>query len=170
MAFDDYSYELYNKYILIDPERDETDQNKVDLGNFVPQQVKKLHNGRVVENDITENVKLTENLVDQQSENTQHKFSELDVETEIEREEKIRLQKIEQDREKQEQMERDTQARLQEAQNLTTNKQSVEESEAMSQYEEDEVEYEIYYDSRDIQELLQVQKQNLFTDINESKK
>ena len=36
MNFDDYNYDLYNKYILIDPERDENDENKVDLGSFVP--------------------------------------------------------------------------------------------------------------------------------------
>ena len=36
MAFDDYNYDVFNKYILIDPERDEQDENKVDLGGFVP--------------------------------------------------------------------------------------------------------------------------------------
>ena len=41
MNFDDYNYDLYNKYILIDPERDENDDKKVDLGSFVPQTVKK---------------------------------------------------------------------------------------------------------------------------------
>ena len=40
MNFDDYNYDLYNKYILIDPERDETEEDKVDLGDFVPMQVK----------------------------------------------------------------------------------------------------------------------------------
>ena len=39
MIFDDYNYDLYNKYILIDPERDENDDKKVDLGEFVPQPV-----------------------------------------------------------------------------------------------------------------------------------
>lgn len=38
--FDDYNYESFNKYILIDPNRDETEEDKIDLGNFVPMPVK----------------------------------------------------------------------------------------------------------------------------------
>ena len=34
MMFDDYNYDLYNKYILIDPDRHEGDTDKVDLGDF----------------------------------------------------------------------------------------------------------------------------------------
>ena len=36
MGFDDYNYDKFNKYILIDPNRDETAEEKVDLGGFVP--------------------------------------------------------------------------------------------------------------------------------------
>jgi hypothetical protein len=39
MAFDDYNYDLFNKYILVDPNRDETAPDRVDLGGFVPQAV-----------------------------------------------------------------------------------------------------------------------------------
>ena len=40
--FDDYNYESFNKYILIDPNRDETEEYKIDLGKFVPMPVKIL--------------------------------------------------------------------------------------------------------------------------------
>jgi hypothetical protein len=40
MIFDDFNYESFNKYILVDPNRDETDDNKVPLGDFVPIPVK----------------------------------------------------------------------------------------------------------------------------------
>ena len=40
--FDDYNYESFNKYILIDPNRDETEEDKIDLGKFVPMPVKIL--------------------------------------------------------------------------------------------------------------------------------
>jgi len=36
MAFDDYNYSMYNKFLLIDPDRDEDDPDKVDLGDFMP--------------------------------------------------------------------------------------------------------------------------------------
>lgn len=36
MAFDDYNYSMYNKFLLIDPDRDEDDPDKVDLGEFMP--------------------------------------------------------------------------------------------------------------------------------------
>jgi hypothetical protein len=39
MSFDDYNYDQFNKYILVDPNRDETSPEKVDLGRFVPQTV-----------------------------------------------------------------------------------------------------------------------------------
>ena len=49
MGFDDFNYDLYNKYILIDPERDENDPSSIDLGGFVPQPApKKCKNGLVV--------------------------------------------------------------------------------------------------------------------------
>ena len=44
MTFDDYNYDVFNKYILIDPERDEQDENKVDLGGFVPTTILKGKN------------------------------------------------------------------------------------------------------------------------------
>ena len=31
-----YNYDIYNKFLLIDPNRDENDPDKVDLGEFVP--------------------------------------------------------------------------------------------------------------------------------------
>lgn len=40
MKFDDFNYDQFNKYILIDPKRDENEKNKVDLGSFVPMPVK----------------------------------------------------------------------------------------------------------------------------------
>ena len=39
MSFDDYNYDQFNKYILIDPNRDETAPDAVDLGKFVPQTI-----------------------------------------------------------------------------------------------------------------------------------
>ena len=39
MSFDDYNYDQFNKYILVDPNRDETAPDAVDLGGFVPQAV-----------------------------------------------------------------------------------------------------------------------------------
>ena len=37
MHFDDYNYTLYNKFLLVDPDRDEDDPNVLDLGEFKPQ-------------------------------------------------------------------------------------------------------------------------------------
>jgi hypothetical protein len=36
MNFDDYNYSMYNKFIMIDPNRDENDPKAIDLGGFVP--------------------------------------------------------------------------------------------------------------------------------------
>jgi hypothetical protein len=36
MSFDDYNYDQFNKYILVDPHRDETAADAVDLGGFIP--------------------------------------------------------------------------------------------------------------------------------------
>lgn len=36
MNFDDYNYSMYNKFLLIDPDRDEDDPDKIDLGDFKP--------------------------------------------------------------------------------------------------------------------------------------
>lgn len=55
MSFDDYNYDLFNKYILVDPNRDETAPDAVDLGGFVPQAVSikqsKKGSERVAEED-----------------------------------------------------------------------------------------------------------------------
>ena len=37
MNFDDYNYKQYNKFLLIDPDRDENDKDALDLGDFGPQ-------------------------------------------------------------------------------------------------------------------------------------
>jgi len=37
MYFDDYNYKQYNKFLLIDPDRDENDEDALDLGDFIPQ-------------------------------------------------------------------------------------------------------------------------------------
>ena len=58
MGFDDFNYDLYNKYILIDPERDENDPNSVDLGGFVPQAAQKNRNGKI--EDDAQSLPLTE--------------------------------------------------------------------------------------------------------------
>jgi len=39
MHFDDYNYKLYNKFLLIDPDRDEDDPKALCLGDFKPQPV-----------------------------------------------------------------------------------------------------------------------------------
>ena len=36
MNFDDYNYNMYNKFILIDPDQNENDPNAVGLGEFQP--------------------------------------------------------------------------------------------------------------------------------------
>ena len=36
MVFEDYNYEMYNKYILVDPEFNESDSNLPMPGGFVP--------------------------------------------------------------------------------------------------------------------------------------
>lgn len=62
MGFDDFNYDLYNKYILIDPERDENDPSSIDLGGFIPQPATKNKNGAVEEDDRS--LPLTEQQVD----------------------------------------------------------------------------------------------------------
>jgi hypothetical protein len=48
MRFEDYNYELYNKYILVDPTRDDNDD--VDLGDFMPMPVQKNKKGVPIKN------------------------------------------------------------------------------------------------------------------------
>ena len=36
MNFDDYNYSMYNKFLLVDPDRDEDDPEVIDLGDFKP--------------------------------------------------------------------------------------------------------------------------------------
>jgi len=36
MNFDDYNYSMFNKFLLIDPDRDEDDPEAIDLGDFKP--------------------------------------------------------------------------------------------------------------------------------------
>lgn len=64
MTFDDYNYDVFNKYILVDPERDEADENKVDLGGFVPQVILKGKNQNKLQNDTQSEAQLTEKNLD----------------------------------------------------------------------------------------------------------
>jgi len=47
MLFDDYNYDLYNKFILVDPDRadNQVDGQDDDLGDFVPLSVSKSKKG-----------------------------------------------------------------------------------------------------------------------------
>ena len=59
MFFDDFNYKQYNKFLLVDPDRDENDP--IDLGDFVPQppdQAKKELDGDLL-------AKLTESYIDE---------------------------------------------------------------------------------------------------------
>jgi hypothetical protein len=64
MNFDDYNYDQFNKFILVDPNRDETAEDAVDLGGFVPQTVsiksKKKGYEKTSVVDENENAPLTE--------------------------------------------------------------------------------------------------------------
>lgn len=82
MTFDDYNYDVFNKYILIDPERDEQDENKVDLGGFVPQVIIPGKNKKNLQIDSQSEAQLTEkNLEMQEYSEGNYGFRELDVET-----------------------------------------------------------------------------------------
>lgn len=52
----------------------------------------------------------------------------------------------------------------------TTNKNPSEIEEEQFDDDEDEIEYEVYYNSHDIRKTLQNQDKNLFQDINQSRK
>jgi len=62
MIFDDYNYDLYNKYILVDPHRGEPGEEAVDLGDFVPLQVNRTRKGDPIKqvNDDNQSLPLTE--------------------------------------------------------------------------------------------------------------
>ena len=90
MKFDDFNYEMYNKYILIDPERDENDPNAIDLGGFVSQPPTKNKHG--CHEDDDQSLPLTEQQIDhsvqesQKNLNNQYNHDALDVTTSKERE------------------------------------------------------------------------------------
>jgi len=48
--FEDYNYDLYNKYILVDPSRYDGQTDLVDLGDFVPLPVLKSKKGIPLKN------------------------------------------------------------------------------------------------------------------------
>lgn len=88
MNFDDFNYDPFNKYILIDPKRDETDENKEDLGTFVPMPVK-ISQGKPSKksdiNDDQQSLPMTEKELDQAcTEGYTHDL--LDVQTDQEKE------------------------------------------------------------------------------------
>lgn len=64
MGFEDFNYELYNKYILVDPNRDD-DEDK-DIDGFKPASVEKNKKGQPNRNQGDENksLPLTENQLE----------------------------------------------------------------------------------------------------------
>ena len=183
MGFDDFDYDLYNKYILIDPERDENDPASIDLGGFVPQPATKNKNGAVEEDE--QSLPLTEQQVDrsvQESEtNAQNQYNHtaLDVTTHKERENAAIMAAIERKQAlKQKQLEEEQQ-RLEKikahymmedsAQEFATGPNEAEYGNEDDQ-EEDEIEYDVFYSSAAIQKTLIQQDQNLFVDIEAHKK
>ena len=75
MTFEDYNYDLYNKYILIDPNIQEAEEEEIkELGGFAPQT-------NVKHDDDVKSIALTDKLIEHN--NPDHfTFDALDTRTE----------------------------------------------------------------------------------------
>ena len=78
MTFDDYNYDLYNKYILIDPNLHESDEEEIkEIGGFDPKT-------NVKQDDDGKSVALTDKILE--TNNQDHfRFDALDTRTEEEK-------------------------------------------------------------------------------------
>lgn len=100
--FEDFNYGLYNKYILIDPNREEGGDHTPLPGGFEPQVVEKNKRGVPMKqkDDDSQSQPLTENYLDTYKDDYQHNV--FDVQTEDEKQ----MKKIELEIKKQKERER----------------------------------------------------------------
>ena len=174
MTFDDYNYDLYNKYILIDPNRGEDDQEEVDLGDFVPQVVMKTKKGVPMKNmnDDSQSLPLTERQLEQSCHDS-YKHEALDIQTEVEKlnEEQEAKQKEQEQKNAEEAAKQKQQIEQQPSDQPSQSPKGSENESNMELEDEDpEIEYEVFYRSKDIKDTLVKQKKNHFTDILNEKK
>lgn len=84
--FEDYNYDMYNKYILIDPDFDESQPYSNMPKNFVPQSVQKSIKGKIKNQTEDQSISLTSKNLEESCQDP-YEHDVLNVQTENEKKE-----------------------------------------------------------------------------------
>ena len=181
MVFDDYNYDQFNKYILVDPNRDETAPDVIDLGGFVPQTVsiksKKKGDEKTSVVDDDQALPLTEKELEVSCHGS-YKHDLLDIQTKDEKDAETVEIAFQHKQAIQAQKDAEEKERLEKEDDNEQSASSVihkgTASEADYGHEElddeDSVEYDVFYTSQRIKDTLVSQDQNLFLELISYKK
>ena len=170
MHFEDYNYELYNKYVLIDPNKgiadeqleEDEEQPKEKMLGFAPGEENS-------EGAASKKQPITENLLEQ-SVHDSYKHNQLDVETEAEKEAANQAALLQRRVEAQQRFDEEEEKHKEEEQERQEKEKENEDGEGDGEGEdgeeqEEEIEYDIYYDQKQIKQALDEQTKDVFSDI-----
>lgn len=169
MTFDDYNYDMYNQYILVDPNYNENDDHPPLPKNFKPKMVQKTKKGHIkTRQSDTESMALTAKNLDDVC-NDKYEHDVLDTQTEDEKAiaAYTKLMAQQEAEQAKEAVKHDSVSQAEGSQQNSQDDKTEEEygeQEAEAE-EEDEVEYEIFYDVSDIRQTLRKQEENMFKDL-----
>ena len=177
MNFEDYNYDFYNKFILIDPHKalDDGYDNTDNEGQSVKEKSISImleENQNKYTEEEGKSVTLTEKHLDLKVTDT-YQHDTMDVNTQAEKnqqvEEELKKKKLEKEKELEEKKELDErQIMLLEQDKKDNEEEKDEENESQENGEEngeDDIEYNVYYNREQIKQTFREQKKDIFEDI-----
>ena len=164
MQFDDYNYDQFNKYILVDPNRDETAPDAINLGGFVPQTVSLKSSKKGTQNvaDEDQALPLTEKELEVSCHGS-YKHDLLDTQTKEEKDTEAveaafqhkQAIQVAKEAEEKERLEKEEENEHSRSQSLIQKGTETENDYGMEEGEEDDdIEYDIFYTSQKIKDTL----------------
>lgn len=176
MHFEDYNYEMYNRHLLINPDIDDYESSEAEDSEGVPKEKKLGFMPEQKEDEDNQVLHLTDKVIEQ-SVHESYKHSQLDVQTEeelVQAQQKAIEERI---KEKNRLADEEDEARREEEEEKKNAEEGEDgEEKDVDEDEEDEegdnkseIEYDIFYDHKQIKRAYEEQKKDAFWDILDEK-